>query len=106
MHFFYLDVGRPGRPSLARVEIPAWVAHNPEMLDHLHAALVDQCRILGARPYPYLLHRAHEVALVSMQEKEQVTQMIAAELRRRGVPVSERSNKQFIKDLPGPKRYK
>lgn len=106
LHFFYLNVGRRGRSSLARVEIPAWVAHNPEMIDHLHAALVDQCRIMGARPYPYLLHRAHEVALVSMLEKEQVTQMIIAELMRRGVAVGERSNKQFAKDQSGSKRYK
>jgi hypothetical protein len=106
LHFFYLNVGRPRRSSLARVEIPAWVADNPEMIDHLHAALVDQCRIMGARPYPYLLHRAHEVALVSMLEKEQVTQMITAELLKRGVAVGERSNKQFAKDQPGSKRYK
>lgn len=105
LHFFYLNVGRPGRPSLARVDLPAWVARNPKMLDDLHAALVSQCRIMGARPYPYLLHRAHEAALVSLQEKEQVTQMIAVELRRRGVSVGERSNKQAAKDLSGKKRY-
>ena len=102
LHFFYLHVGRGG---LARVEIPAWVADSPGMLDGLHAALVEQCRIMGARPYPYLLHRAHEVAVVSMQEKEQVTQMIARELRLRGVLVGERSHKQTAKDLTGRGRY-
>lgn len=98
LHFFYLNIGRAG---LARVEIPAWVAGSPEKLDGLHAALVEQCRIMGPRPYPYLLHRAHEVAVVSIQEKEQVTQMIAQELYHRGVPVGERSYKQSAKDLPG-----
>jgi hypothetical protein len=98
LHFFYLNVGRAG---LARVEIPAWVAISPEKLDALHAALIEQCRIMGPRPYPYLLHRAHEVAVVSIQEKEQVTQWIAQELRQRGVPVGERSFKQSAKDLPG-----
>jgi len=44
LHFFYLNVGRPGRSWLARVEIPAWVAENPRMLDDLHAILVQQCR--------------------------------------------------------------
>jgi hypothetical protein len=106
LHFFYLNVGRPRHPSLARVDLPAWVARNPKMLDDLHAALVGQCHIMGARPYPYLLHRAHEAALVALQEKEQVTQMIAVELRRRGVSVGERSNKQAAKDLSGKKRYK
>ena len=59
---------------------------------------------MGPRPYPYLLHRAHEVALVSLQEKEQVTQMIARELHQRGVPVGQRSYKQSAKALPGRRR--
>jgi hypothetical protein len=101
LHFFYLNTGRPGHPWLARVEIPAWVAGNLEMLDRLHAVLVHQCQIMGTKPYPYLLHRAHETALVNLQEKEQVTQMITLELRRRGVEVGERSNKQSAKDLGG-----
>jgi len=106
IHFFYLNTGRPGKPWLARVEIPGWVAANPAMLDQLHAALVSQCRIMGARPYPYLLHRAHETALVSLEEKEQVTQMIALELRRQGVEVGEKSNKQVAKDQPGRTRMR
>jgi hypothetical protein len=106
LHFFYLNVGRPGRFDLARVEIPAWVAENSAMLDHLHTVLVQQCRIMGANPFPYALHRAHETAVVSLQEKEQVTQMIALEMRRRGVPVVGGSNKQAAKDTPGRTRYK
>src|SRR5690606_3528090 len=91
LHFFYLNVGRENHPWIARVEIPRWVAENDRMLDSLHAVLVRQCRILGARPYPYLLHRAHETAVVTLPEKEQVTQMIILELRRRGVEVGEES---------------
>lgn len=106
LHFFYLNVGRQGHPWLARVEIPAWVAGNPVQLDLLHACLMDQCRILGAHPYPYALHRAHEVAVVSLQEKDQVTEMIALELRRRGLGLGEKSNKQFLKDQPGRMSYR
>ncbi len=29
LHFFYLNVGRPGKPWLARVETPAWVVASP-----------------------------------------------------------------------------
>lgn len=105
LHFFYLNVGRPGAASLSRVEAPAWVAQNNELLDSLHAALVEQCRILGGRPYPYLLHRAHEAAVVSREEKAQVEGMIAAELLRRGVPPGRVSSKQANKDLPGRTRY-
>ena len=105
LHFFYLNVGQPGRPYLARVEIPAWVAENPESLDVLHAALIDQCRVMGVRPYPYLLHRAHETAVVKLQEKEQVALMIAQELRKRGLTVGERSSKQSAKQAAGRARY-
>ncbi len=105
LHFFYLNVGRGGHPWLARVEIPAWVAGSAEMLGCLHATLVSQCRIMGSRPYPYLLHRAHEAAVVSQEEKEQVTQMIVLELHRRGASVGERSQKQSAKELAGRMSY-
>lgn len=105
LHFFYLNVGRPGHSWMARVEIPAWVAQAPEQLDMLQAVLIAQCRSMGKRPYPYLLHRAHEAALVSFEEKEQVTNMIALELRRRGVDVAEMSYKQAAKDSGGRSQY-
>jgi hypothetical protein len=101
LHFFYLNVGRLGRPWLARVEIPAWVAEKPQALDTLHAVLIDQCQIMGTRPYPYLLHRAHETAVVSLDERDQVTQMISMELRQRGVSIEGPSHKQSAKDQPG-----
>lgn len=106
LHFFYLNVGLPGRPWIARVEVPAWVAGSEEHLGYLQAALVAQCRILGERPYPYLLHRAHEAAVVTHQEREQVTNMIMIELRRRGVQVGLGSYKQAAKDLQGRTPYK
>jgi hypothetical protein len=103
LHFFYLNVGRGG---LARVEIPAWVAGDPLLLDSLHAVLISQCQVMGSRPYPYLLHRAHETAVVTLDEKDQVTQMILVELRQRGVEVDQLSNKQSAKDASGSrKRY-
>jgi hypothetical protein len=101
LHFFYLNVGRPGHPYLARVEIPAWVADDGSMLDNLHAVLVNQCEMIGARRYPYLLHRAHETAVVSLEDKEQVTKMIVHELRKRGLEVAGVSAKQFNKDVSG-----
>ncbi len=99
LHFFYLNVGRKGKPWLARVEIPRWVADDSRHLDRLHAVLVHQARILGERAYPYLLHRAHEVAVVRREEQEQLTTMILLELRHRGVEVEGASHKQAVKDL-------
>ncbi len=84
LHFFYLNVGRPGKPWLARVEIPAWVAKDDQRLDNLQAVLMEQCQILGSRPFPYLLHRAHEAAVVTLEEKEQVEQMIVRAVPARG----------------------
>jgi len=101
LHFFYLNVGRDEHPYLARVEAPAWVIEDPSMLDALHAVLVSQCRMIGARAYPYLLHRAHETALVNLEDKEQVTQMIVNELRKRGLEVAGSSAKQYNKDVSG-----
>jgi len=105
LHFFYLNVGRAERSYVARVEIPAWVAEDKENLDNLHAVLIEQCRVMGARPYPYLLHRAHETAVVKLPEKEQVTAMITQELRRRGLAVGDLSNKQSAKQAEGRGRY-
>jgi NurA domain len=101
LHFYYLNVGTVGHPYLARVEIPGWVVENKSMLDNLHAVLVSQCRMIGARAYPYLLHRAHETAVVSLEDKEQVTQMIIHELHKRGLEVTGLSAKQYNKDVSG-----
>lgn len=97
LRFFYLNVGLPGDPWLARVEIPAWVAADAHKLDNLHAVLINQSRIMGGRPYPYLLHRAHETAVVTLDEKEQLTLMIKNELQRNNVRVGRESHKQALK---------
>jgi hypothetical protein len=101
LHFFYLNVGRTNHPYIARVEIPRWVTEDASMLDNLHAVLVHQCAMIGARRYPYLLHRAHETAVVSMEDKDQVTQMIVNELRKRGLEIAGQSAKQYNKDVSG-----
>lgn len=106
LYFFYLNVGTEGHPWPVRVEIPRWVAEDAEKLGWLHAVLVEQCRMMGARPYPYLLHRAHECALVSQEEKHHIQQMLQAELRRAGEETDEVSYKQSAKDLPGRTPFK
>lgn len=106
LHFFYINVGQVGQPHLARVEIPAWVAHDPAKLGMLQAVLLEQASIMGSRPYPYVLHRAHEVAIVTMPEHQHVEEMIVAEFQRRGMTVDDPSFKQYHKDLDSTKtRY-
>ncbi len=101
LHFFYLNVGVRDHPCLVRVEVPRWVAEDHAKLDLLHAVLIEQCGIMGYRPYPYLLHRAHETAVVRHEERPQVEQMLQLEFNRRGEPMGDPSNKQAAKDLPG-----
>ncbi|HUI89993.1 MAG TPA: DNA double-strand break repair nuclease NurA [Anaerolineales bacterium] len=101
IHFFYLNVGSDRHPWIVRVEIPAWVAEDKEKANILHASLIQQCEIMGAKPYPYLLHRAHETALVKMEERQQIEQMLMQELRNQGEDVDEGSYKQSAKDLKG-----
>ncbi len=101
LHFFYLNAGTQGHPWPVRVEIPKWVADDRQKLDLLHSVLIGQCRMMGNRPYPYLLHRAHETAVVQQEEKLQVEQMLIQELRRHHDEVDEGSYKQSAKDLKG-----
>lgn len=105
LHFFYLNAGTQSQPWPVRVEIPRWVAEDQLRLEMLHAVLVNQCRMLGARPYPYLLHRAHETAVVSHEEKQQVDQMLMLEIQRHQGEVGAGSYKQNAKDLPGRSRF-
>jgi len=106
LHFFYLNTGWENRPVIARVDIPAWVAENNTSVNILHAELVDQCRALGSQPYPYALHRAHETALVTLEERQKVTEMIMLELGRHGIQAGNISSKQAVKDLGGRKRHR
>ena len=106
LHFFYLNVGTEGHPWPVRVELPRWVVDDKAQLDLLHAVLVEQCRMMGSKPYPYLLHRAHETAVVKNEEKYQIEQMLQQELRRNSEDVDEGSNKQSAKDRGGRTAYK
>jgi hypothetical protein len=99
LHFFYLNVGTEGHPWPVRVEIPKWVAEDPKRLNLLHGILLQQCKMMGSKPYPYLLHRAHETAVVRFEEKDQVGQLLALELRRINAEVGDNSNKSSAKSL-------
>ena len=101
LHFFYLNVGTQGHPYPVRVEVPKWVVDDKEKLNNLHAVLVQQSRVLGYKPFPYLLHRSHEVAVVSFDEKRQVEQMLTLELRRNQGEVGELGAKQSAKEASG-----
>ena len=105
LRFFYLNVGQAGDPWLVRVELPEWVARQPALVDLLHAVLLQQSRQMGSQAYPYALHRAHEIAVITHEEKEHLMNLIIAELGRQGIKVERKSFKQAAKDLKGRGRY-
>ncbi len=106
IHFFYLNVGDKNKPSIVRVDIPFWVANDTSALNILHKVLIAQAKILGHKPFPYVLHRAHEIAVVTHQEKFQIDQMLAIEIRNNNGELGEISGKQSAKNLSGKKSYK
>lgn len=83
IHFFYLNAGRPGKDSLLRIEVPVWVARDAAQLDLVHAAVMEQCRITDG--FPYVLMRAHELAVVTVAERREFEQMVTGALVRRGL---------------------
>lgn len=97
IHFFYLNVSpQPAVPSIVRVETPAWLVNDPPALNIVHAAIMRQARINGG--YPYVLARAHELAVISNEERQAVEMMLAVEMRRHGLEPRP-SPKQFNKNL-------
>lgn len=98
--FFYLRVGKESEQSIARVEIPLWVAKDPSLVGQLHGELVSQCRQSGSYAYPYLLHRAHEIAVVRAEDRVTIERALLIELQRRGHPPLHLSHKQALKNLP------
>ncbi|MGH2543191.1 MAG: DNA double-strand break repair nuclease NurA, partial [Ardenticatenaceae bacterium] len=76
--YFYLSTG----DEIARVEVPRWVADEPELLDRVHAVVHDQCRRSGQQPpYPPALHEAHEAAVITTSDREWVRQLISERLQ-------------------------
>jgi hypothetical protein len=80
IYFFYLNVGRAGKSALLRVEVPEWVAVDQARLDLVHAALVAQSQVSDG--FPYILMRAHELAVVSVAERRAFDEMIMGALIR------------------------
>ncbi|MCB9450808.1 MAG: DNA double-strand break repair nuclease NurA [Anaerolineaceae bacterium] len=97
--YFYLKVSTGFQSSMARVDIPMWVARDKMAVDELHALLVEQCLMQGRNPYPYALTRADELAVVTSRDKAKLDEMIALELRRKGLDPHPFSAKSWGKEL-------
>ena len=95
--FFYLNPGIFGR-QIARVDIPRWVANDPQAVAAVHALLIDQCNILG--DYPYVLARADEIAVVGQQDHDNLAIMIDNIMERNGIspePTAKQASKEIAR---------
>lgn len=63
-HFFYLHVGH----EIARVEIPAYVAHDEHMVNHVASILLNQS--IKGHGYPVALAEAHEQAVIKQPDRD------------------------------------
>ncbi|MCU0497852.1 MAG: DNA double-strand break repair nuclease NurA [Anaerolineae bacterium] len=83
--FFYVKVANAFQTAIARVDLPVWVARDPAKVAMLHAALLAQCTMQGRTPYPYALTRADELAVVTSKDKRKLEELVAIELRKKGI---------------------
>lgn len=79
IHFFYVHTGI----EIGRVEIPTWVANDPELVQRVHRVIYDQCQLgLG---YPVALQESHEAAVLSVTDRRIIEDVIERELASHGV---------------------
>tara|TARA_A100001037_G_scaffold306092_1_gene349165 strand:- start:427 stop:1662 length:1236 start_codon:yes stop_codon:yes gene_type:complete len=93
--FFYVHTGQ----EIGRVEVPLWVAQDEDLLNLIHAAVIDQCR--KGRGYPVVLSESHEQAVVKGTERELFYSMLrdAYVKNRMQVGVSVKQLKKKIVDV-------
>jgi hypothetical protein len=80
IHFFYLRLD----DEIARLEIPRWVARDPELVGLAHALVLDQCN--RGQGYPVALSEAHEQAVVSTADRNNFWQLVEAGLVAEHLP--------------------
>jgi NurA domain len=81
VYFFLLHAEH----EIARVEIPEWVATNQDLLNNVHAVLVDQLK--KGFGYPAVLARADDRAFIGLADRHVLDTLVRQELAKRGVLV-------------------
>lgn len=85
--YFYLKVpAASGDGEIARVEIPAWVAHDANRVDLVHSVVLDECR--KGEGYPVALSEAHERAVIRAPERDAFLDLMDRRLRQAGLPTT------------------
>ena len=100
VHFFYLKTDADN--TVVRVEIPTWVAHDPELLNRVHAGILLECLTTGG--FPYTLVRAHELAVIPPQERVAFEEMLQRTLLGYSLRPTQ-SQKALTKQLTGQRKH-
>ncbi len=96
--YFYLKGASPtGAGEMGRVEVPQWVADDPELVDRIHATVLRECE--KGDGYPLALSEAHERAVIRGSEREAFFRLIERRLRRAGLSPTD-SRKRRVKRHP------
>ncbi|MBD48505.1 MAG: hypothetical protein CL891_05385 [Dehalococcoidia bacterium] len=91
--FFYVNNGW----EIGRVEVPQWIACNPDLLSLTHTLVLDQCR--KGIGYPVAVSEAHEQAVLTGSDRRAFQDMILAQINN-GVSSNNTSQKDRSKRLP------
>jgi hypothetical protein len=102
LHFFYLHTGPAG--AIARIEVPQWVAEDPNRVNQVHAGILRDSRSTGG--YPYSLIRAHELAVVTYRERDALEQWLFKNLVDHGLTLSPSRKAMAKKWLGGERKHK
>ena len=101
--FFYINVARrrgAENAIIARVELPEWTIGDGPALDLIQQAVYADCALTG---FPYVLARAHELAVVGTAERVHFESMLQQSMLRCGLRPAT-SAKAEMKRLTGSKR--
>lgn len=69
-HFVYFNTGT----EIARIEFPAWIAQDLNLVDQIMSLIADQ--VIKGRGYPTVLSEAHEQAVVHHADREFFYQLL------------------------------
>ncbi|MEN9238941.1 MAG: DNA double-strand break repair nuclease NurA, partial [Thermostichus sp. DG_1_6_bins_120] len=85
IHCCYLNVGGGslGEVEIARLEFPAWVAQDKELLQRALAGVLSQ--VQKGFGYPVALAEAHHLAVVRGGDRQRFFALIEQELLRTGL---------------------
>jgi hypothetical protein len=97
--YFYVHIPSAwgGHGEIGRVEMPEWVADDPDLLDRLHSVVLSECQ--KGDGYPMILSEAHEHAVIRGPERDQFYRMIERAMQHADLPTNG-SGKQRSKRRP------